>query len=104
MECPQCGEPEILRKEEGDTLDVIFGCLLYVRLDARKDDVENQCILDEWKRTGGLEAWLRKPFGEGGILIIRDRRIVEHAKKRFEKMWREAKPLTSDEEGESDNV
>ena len=98
LECPQCGEPEIWRKTEGDTLHVIFGCILYVRLNAKKDDVENQHILDEWKRTGGLEAWLRKPFGEDGILVIKDKRIVEHAKKRFEEMWKKGKPITPKEE------
>lgn len=97
LDCPQCGEPEIFREVEGDTLHIIFGCMLYVRLDANKSDVENQQILDDWKRMGGLEEWLKKPLvqaiEEDGFIVIKDERIVEHAKKRFDEVWKRAKPL-----------
>ena len=97
LECPECGDPEIWRKTEGNTLHVIFGCMLYVRLNSKKDDIENQQILDEWKRTGGLEKWLQKPLDqvirENGFIVIKDKCIVEHAKKRFDELWKKARPI-----------
>jgi len=101
LECPQCGEPEIWRGVEGNTLHVIFGCMLYVRLDPNKSDIENQQILDEWKRTGGLEKWLQKPLDqvikENGFIIIKDKRIVEYAKRRFDEMWKKGEPISDKE-------
>jgi hypothetical protein len=91
-ECPQCGEPEIKRIKQGNVQHVIFGCMLSVTLPLDKDDIELQHMLDEWKRIGGLEKWLKEPlFSEGtNIIVIRDKRIVKKAIKRFNELWEKA--------------
>lgn len=93
LECPACGAPEIFRQKIGDKLVVIFGCLLSVTLDANKSDIENQQILDEWKRTGKMEEWLKKPLDETDWIIITDKKLLETIKNQFEKLWEEGKKL-----------
>ena len=93
LECPQCGEPEIKRIRQGNVQHVLFGCMLMVTLPADKDDVELQSQLDEWKRTGGLEAWLKEPLfsDRTNIVAIKDKTVIEKAKKRFDELWEKGK-------------
>jgi len=95
LECPQCGKPEIKRIKQDNVQHVLFGCMLMVTLPTDKNDIELQSILDEWKRTGGLEEWLKKPlFSEGTTIVaIKDKDIVEKAKKRFDELWRKGKKV-----------
>jgi hypothetical protein len=101
LECPQCGEPEIKRFRQGNVQRVLFACMLMVTLPADEDDVTLQRQLDEWKRTGGLEAWLKKPmFSEGtDIVVIKDKEIIGNATKRFNEMWEKGKPFTPEKRG-----
>jgi len=101
LECPQCGEPEIKRFRQGNTQHVLFACMLMVTLPADEDDVELQQRLDEWKRTGGLEAWLKKPMfsEETNIIVIKDKKIIGKAKKRFDETWKKSKTLAPEKRG-----
>jgi len=103
LECPQCGQPEIKRIKQGNVQHVLFGCMLMVTLPADKDDVQLQHQLDEWKRTGGLEEWLKKPmFSEGTtVVVIKDKETLKLARKHFDELWKKGKKLKPNENREN---
>ena len=103
LECPRCGQPEILRKRIGNEQFVMFGCLFSIYLPADKNDDELQRMLDEWERTGGMDEWLRKPLFDPSnrFTLITDPEIVKMATKRFEELWKKGKKI-GEAEGEED--
>jgi len=95
LECPQCGQPEIKRIKQGNVQHVLFGCMLMVTLPTDKNDVQLQHQLDEWKRTGGLEEWLKKPMFSKGttVVVIKDKEILNLAKEHFDELWKKGKEV-----------
>lgn len=91
LECPICGQPEILRQKTGNEQFVLFGCLFAVWLPTDKDDDELQRQLDEWHRLGGLDQWLKRPLfdPQNRIVVIKDPAIVDIVRKRFEEKRQE---------------
>ena len=95
LECPECGEPEILRKRVGDEQGVVFSCMLSVILPADCDDVELQRRLDEWKRTGKLEEWLKTPLFDPSnrFTVITDPDVIDKAKRKFDELRKNGEEL-----------
>lgn len=59
LKCPVCGKEELFRKKLNEkSFLVVFKCL-FAAIVPNKSDEEIQEILDEAKRSGMIDKWLR---------------------------------------------
>jgi hypothetical protein len=63
LKCPECGA-EVLRRVHADhkVIVVVFKCFFSATFDEGLSDEDMQSKLDEFKRSGKMAEWVRKPM------------------------------------------
>lgn len=62
LKCPECGEDEQFRSGNNRTVMVLFKCGFSATFDAGLSEEEMQKKLDEFKASGKMDEWIKRPW------------------------------------------